>query len=716
MKKLLALVMAILMVLCTFASCGGGSASGNTELPDDEKQQTEDNGQSGNIENDNTENGGQTNQGNNGQNTGNGSGSNGNGSNGGGNGGTSACAHIDNDKNHSCDKCNDKMTDCADASKDHKCDICGNNLTNCADNDKNHACDICTIKLSDCADNNNDHNCDLCGADNGVAHIEGEGKHSCDYCGIVISICIDNNTDHKCDQCGIDTGVAHVEGEGEHTCGYCGVVISICIDNDTNHQCDQCGIDIGVAHVEAEGKHTCGYCEIVISICIDNDTNHQCDQCGVDTGVAHVEGEGKHSCDYCGVVISTCDDNDMNHHCDQCGATGMGAHADGDDNDHLCDYCELSVGEDCYDIEPKDHICDECGVTGMGAHADDENDGNHLCEYCGQTASECADNNFDHNCDDCGVALSAHNYQDGYCTICGGEKPLYTREEKKITFGSYPQTKVTDSSLTSKLKSMAGTLPTSDNSQAWTSYGYYISGNVENFMWYIDITTGGENYRGVYFTSWRPKNTTISSLNGNTNQINKYNKNNVFWFKYEPISWTILSEDAANGTALILCDMIIDSQQYDYDGSYSNNYAESTIRKWLNDTFYNTAFNEFQKQMIVTTTVDNSAKSTGFNKNDYACEDTQDKIFLLSCEEVTNADYGFSLSSVHDNTAGQKKTTDYAQAQGAYTSGYRGNWWLRSPIIAFSSVAYYVNSSGHRESTYVYSTSCGVVPALQIRL
>ena len=131
MKKLLALVMAILMVLCTFASCGGGSASDNTELPDDEKHQTEDNGQSGNIENDKPENGGQTNQGNNGQNTG-----NGNGSNGGGNGGTSACAHVDNNKNHSCDKCNDKITDCADASKDHKCDICGNNLTNCADNDK----------------------------------------------------------------------------------------------------------------------------------------------------------------------------------------------------------------------------------------------------------------------------------------------------------------------------------------------------------------------------------------------------------------------------------------------------------------------------------------------------------------------------------------------------------------------------------------------------
>ena len=596
MKKLLALVMAILMVLCTFASCGGGSASGNTELPDDEKQQTEDSGQSGNIENDKTENGGQNNQDNNGQNTGNNTGSNN-----GGNGGTSACAHVDDDKNHSCDKCNDKTTDCADASKDHECDICGNKLTDCADNDKNHACDICTIKLSDCADNNKDHNCDLCGADNGVAHIEGEGKHSCDYCGIVISICIDNDTDHKCDQCG---------------------------------------------------------------------------------------------------------------------ATGMGAHADGDDNDHLCDYCEQSVGEDCYDIEPKDHICDECGAPGMSTHID-----NHFCEYCCQIGSECADNDFDHNCDDCGGMISTHNYQDSYCTICGEEEPLYTREENKITFGSYPQTKVTDSSLTSTLTSMAGTLPTSSNSQAWTSYGYYINGKVSNFMWYIDITTGGEKYRGVYFRSYRPSSPGDTSSKSNSYQDdNGYTIFTVYWFKYEPISWTILSEDAANGTALILCDMIIDAQQYDYDGSYSNNYAESTIRKWLNESFYNTAFNELQKQMIVTTTVDNSAESTGHSSNKYACENTEDKIFLISRQDVINSNYGFSSKASLSDDTRQKKTTDYAKAQGAHTHSGRsyvgnGNWWLRAPDNYYSDTVYRVDISGTANGGVgVGITSSGVVPALQIRL
>ena len=329
-------------------------------------------------------------------------------------------------------------------------------------------------------------------------------------------------------------------------------------------------------------------------------------------------------------------------------------------------------------------------------------------------------------------ATEPHNYENGYCTVCGEKEWVYTRDGKKITFGSYPQTKVTDSALTATLTNMAGTLPTSSNSQSWTSYGYYISGNVENFMWYIDIEQGGEKYRGVYFTSYRPYYTTYSSSESNSNQDNNgYSTSTVYWFKYEPISWTILSENTTDGTALILCDMIIDSQEYyistssrTIDGKtvYANNYAESTIRKWLNETFYNTAFSELQKQIILTTTVDNSVASTGYSTNQYACENTQDKIFLLSAQEVTNTAYGFASSTSTYDTARQKKTTDYAQAQGAYTStstDYAGNgwWWLRSPRYYYSYYARGVGGDGSVDySDYVYDSSNGVVPALQIRL
>ena len=319
-----------------------------------------------------------------------------------------------------------------------------------------------------------------------------------------------------------------------------------------------------------------------------------------------------------------------------------------------------------------------------------------------------------------------------------------SRVGEKITFGSYPQTKVTDATLTETLNGMSGTLPTSDNAQAWTSYGYYISGNVSNFMWYIDVEEGGEKYRGVYFTSYRPEYTMeIPLAKDETYQYdNGYTTSIVYWFKYEPISWTILSENTTDGTALILCDMTIDSQAYqnecEYDsnsrkcyntlsgvpsGTYANNYAHSTIRKWLNETFYNTAFSELQKQIILTTTVDNSVASTGYSSNSYACENTADKIFLLSAQEVTNTAYGFASSTSNYDTARRKKTTDYAQAQGALTStstdyaGYAVWWWLRSPDDGESSAAHGVISDGRVGiGCMVYDAAGGVVPALQIKL
>ena len=308
-----------------------------------------------------------------------------------------------------------------------------------------------------------------------------------------------------------------------------------------------------------------------------------------------------------------------------------------------------------------------------------------------------------------------------------GELPepetAYTRDGDTIYFGEYPQSKVTDSGLQDTLTAKAGTLPTSADAQAWTSYGYYENGSVSNYMWYIDVTEDGARYRGVYFTSYRPYWPSYSSSSSsNTYQDdNGYATGTVYWFKYEPIAWTVLSE--GDGKAMLLCNMIIDSQQYDYeDGTYSNNYAESTIRAWLNDEFYNTAFNDLQRSIILTTTVDNSAESTVHSSNPYACEDTEDKMFLLSYAEVTNSAYGFASSAGTYDAARQKQPTDYAQAQGAYThsgGSYDGNgyWWLRSPFNYYSNSAngVYIDSDASRNAS-AYTTYLGIVPALRITL
>ena len=284
-----------------------------------------------------------------------------------------------------------------------------------------------------------------------------------------------------------------------------------------------------------------------------------------------------------------------------------------------------------------------------------------------------------------------------------------------ILFGSYPQTEVTDSIITAALNGMRGTLPTSSNSYDWTSYGYYIEGNVTNFMWYIDIEYSDEKYRGVYFTSYRPGQTIAFVGQGSDQDDNGYCTGMVYWFKYEPIKWRILTE--SDGKAMILSELILDSQQYDYESGKeengNNNYAESTIRAWLNDTFYNTAFSAMQQAIIETTEVDNSSYSTGDSSNQDACENTFDKVFLLSYREAVNTSYGFSTDSWNSSATRQKMPTNYCLAQGG-TVG----WQLRSPFDrSYFPQAWLVSGAGSiGTGDRVCNTQSGIVPALVISL
>ncbi len=324
------------------------------------------------------------------------------------------------------------------------------------------------------------------------------------------------------------------------------------------------------------------------------------------------------------------------------------------------------------------------------------------------------------------IPMIDHNYVDGKCTVCNEEEPKYIKDGEYIYFGTYPQSEVTDINITTKLNTLSGTLPTSTNNNNWTSYGYYIEGNISNYMWYQDIEYNNEKYRGVYFTSYRPYYTDYSSSTDNSYQDNNgYNTNNIYWFKYEPIKWRILTEE--NNKALLLCEMIIDSQEY-YNTSnnrtingetiYANNYEYSTIRKWLNDNFYNTAFNELQKEIIELTLVDNSASTTGNTTNKYACNNTNDNIFLLSKQDVINSSYGFNTNDFASDPTRQKKLTEYAMCQGASASYYvNGYWWLRSPSDYNSYNARHVGNYGNADDyRYVYNAYDGVCPALWITL
>ena len=363
----------------------------------------------------------------------------------------------------------------------------------------------------------------------------------------------------------------------------------------------------------------------------------------------------------------------------------------------------------------------KCTLCGATAHATIEN---CACSACGTPVHTVNDNCF---CSGCGR------------TVHGVKEGAYCRHDDYVYFGAYPQTEVKDSAVTSALNTMAGTLPTEENSQKWTDYGYYLGNENykairQSYMWYIDLVKDGVKYRGVYFTDYRLYSTNSRYLNdGDTYQDDYgYVKGNVYWFAFEPIKWRILTED--DGIATLLCDVAIDTQNVSLkanngeseiiDGKrvYDNNYEHSVIRVWLNENFYNTAFDQLQKSVIQLTTVDNSARSANSYNNETkwdterrACGDTQDYVYLPSIREMTNPDYGFDPNYLSADTARQRSATDYAAAQGCY---YECNWWMRSPRWSDTYCMRIVDVTGRAGYTAysVNGTSTAVVPVVRIEL
>ena len=310
-----------------------------------------------------------------------------------------------------------------------------------------------------------------------------------------------------------------------------------------------------------------------------------------------------------------------------------------------------------------------------------------------------------------------HSYIDGVCMVCSVVKPTYLMYvvddvETRVKFGEYPQERVEDEDKINSLNDLAGELPNENDKKDWTSIDCYAEKQLTEMMWYKDVVYQNKRYRGVHFTKYKPRSTEEQSLDSAGFQYNKgYFVGVTYWFKWQDIEWRVLTDDG--DTAFLMVNSGIDAVSFfhdsnlyrdtsgnpvdnTYDGEiiYSNNYAYSNVRKWLNDNFYNTAFSEKEKAIIVLSEVDNSARTTNpctnphqfsGGVNEYACENTLDKVFMASVYDVTNPEYGFSSNTTSDLSR-RFKASDYAECMGASSESARnGNvyMWLRSSYNSY---------------------------------
>ena len=351
-------------------------------------------------------------------------------------------------------------------------------------------------------------------------------------------------------------------------------------------------------------------------------------------------------------------------------------------------------------------------------------------------------------------ANGKHSYVCDVCTTCGECNPVkYTRDGNYIYFGYWPQTLERDENVIAKLNEVAGTIPeytiytVPEKPENWLYY--------ENSkdIWYIDVIYSGTKYRGFYMKEFRPA--VYGSLGYSYISANHYTNRQVYWFKVEPIKWRILT--TSNNSAYIMSDIALDAfwlepnryqgfyneeygvfrkdQNGNMDGTYANNWEYCFLRQWLNETFYNEVFNGLQKEIIQTTHLDNTARSSNPNdyptyygygekagKNKFAdqCKDTDDKIFLLSLRDITTTAYGFNKDVLAEDPARNLLATDFAKFRGAPMDIYEEKyvtWYTRSPTTdnGYSTFVMDRHRKGAIKSIQL-APDGGVVPALWIAL
>ncbi len=171
----------------------------------------------------------------------------------------------------------------------------------------------------------------------------------------------------------------------------------------------------------------------------------------------------------------------------------------------------------------------------------------------------------------------------------------------------------------------------------------------------------------------------------------------------EDIEWIVL--DTEEDRLLVISKDALDAKAFaeSEDGA---TWDSSSLRTWLNDDFYETAFAAVEQSRIVESTV--AADENPDYETD-AGEATQDKIFILS---VSEAQKYFDTEEERECSA-----TEYAKTQGIEINNSTNmcRYWLRTPGKSAGYAAYYIG--GYEANTFgkqVTDDSYGVRPVMWV--
>ena len=324
------------------------------------------------------------------------------------------------------------------------------------------------------------------------------------------------------------------------------------------------------------------------------------------------------------------------------------------------------------------------------------------CSLCGV---KCSHEIKSYECVNCGFNVKKRMDTDGYFHYDSNSDEV-TNVGESIFFGYYPKSHVRDLLLINALKSVKP-----------DENGYYVYEG-ERYA----RRTLNQQYSGV-----------VKFADGSV-VANMHIDAEDYFYKAEPIEWVVKEVDE-NGKILLETKQIVDTgvvcksfylneeddDYYKKDNGvkteyYANSWNTSDLRKRLNGEFYNMAFDEKQRKMLVLSTLSNSDGSGYYYDLIYGNnEDTEDYVFIASYSELFAEDEPMD----NKNEARVKTATDIAIGSGldlaeTYETGV-GKYLTRS-VGKDTVYMCGINTDGALINSTQINAIMGIVPRIYIEI
>ena len=167
---------------------------------------------------------------------------------------------------------------------------------------------------------------------------------------------------------------------------------------------------------------------------------------------------------------------------------------------------------------------------------------------------------------------------------------------------------------------------------------------------------------------------------GDSILFGRYEQDNDWTNGQEPIEWTV--KQKSGNKLLLLSRFVLDNTPVN-QGTANVTWESSDLRRWLNESFFQTAFTAEEQKIIQTSEIANDQSQGNPAWKTNGGNNTQDSVFILSYYEATTYFSGNpdrrctpTIYAMHPN---EKEGTEPFCEELTEDGGITCGWWLRSP-------------------------------------